>query len=231
MKERPIIYSAPMIRAIRADLKTQTRRIIKRQPSAEAKDAGVIHSGGPTDGLWAWLDDPDLMWAGFTKDEAFRCPYGVPGDALWCKETWQYAPLSHCYCPQPSEASPCDDWSEGTGCRSMRADFVYRADEGARAPRWRPSIFMPRHISRLTLLVTDIRVQRLQAITDEDAVAEGVRRVGYRWEVPGICTTPVSAVDAFRCLWEYINGPGSWEANPWVFAITFERVNEQRAAA
>lgn len=224
MSERPIIFSAPMVRAIRGGLKTQTRRIIKPQPSSEARDAGVIHSGNPeSNGVWAWLDDPDLMWAGFTKDESFRCPYGVPGDRLWARETFANIAL-----------------------KGYPPTYFYRADSDKLPPkedraadnRWHPSIHMPRRASRITLTVTDVRVQRLQQISEADALAEGVRQVGARWEVDGIVTTPKSARDAFSALWDYIHGavpwkesPGSWAANPWVFAVSFERVHDQGAAA
>lgn len=228
MSERPIIFSAPMIREILAGLKTQTRRIIKPQPSAEAKEAGVIHSGNPdSNGIWAWLDHPDLMEAGFTKDKEFRCPYGVPGDRLWVRETWQQHPDAGC--DFVSVKVPPD-----AICYAADMTEAQRKECGP----WIPSIHMPRAASRIQLIVIDVRVQRLQSISQQDAIAEGIHRVGQRWEAEGICTTPESAADAFRGLWNYIHGsvpwapnPSSWEANPWVWAVSFERAQDQRKVA
>jgi hypothetical protein len=135
------------------------------------------------------------------------CPYGAPGDLLWVRETW--APLP--------------------GSVVLNVAF-YRADTKA-APddvRWRPSIHMPRWASRITLRITDVRVERLQDISEEDAEAEGLTKEiapnGHvTWHVPDLlgAQTPCRA---FRLLWEDINGAGAWDANPWVWVIEFERV-------
>lgn len=244
-KERPILFSGPMVRALLAGRKTQTRRIVKPQPPASAVDAGHIRSGDPaSNGVWLWLDSRDLMDAS-AIGEGFRCPYGVAGDRLWGRETW-------CESDTPS-------------------GFAYAADyaHDTRGYGWRPSIHMPRAAARLTLAITDVRVERLQDISEADAIAEGLYRSTptdadldwFRshheeqyleppsqaqvedfakgvWMVPGVpqgwgLTVAERARDTwaptpqfgYRLLWNHINGPDSWDANPWVWALTFEVVS------
>lgn len=204
-RARPILMSAPMVRALFDGRKTQTRRIVNRL-SGVGRVTEFQSSATP--GFDFTFRDRRLRWNDMTTaDVLSRCPYGQPGDLLWVRETWQHAPQKYCRCPQPSEPSPCDAWSAGTGCVSNRGDVVYAAD-GSSAPHWRPSIFMPRWASRLTLRLTAVRVEQLQDISDEDAIAEGLM-------------TP-SPVVAYRDLWESIHGPGSWDANPWVWRIAFD---------
>lgn len=179
MKERPILFSGPMVRAILDGRKTQTRRIVKPQPTNDyvtfmplsSELVGVTKHGGPIDNR-GWL----------------HCPYGKTGDRLWVRETW------------------CPDVEPYT--------FRYKADGGEPLERWRPSIHMPRWASRITLEVVSVRVERLQDISEEDALAEGITLV----------ERGTSPVDQFNKLWESINGPGSWEANPWVWVVSFKRI-------
>ena len=198
MKERPILFSAPMVRAILSGRKTQTRREVKRC------------------GLWESTGGQGM------RPIPIACPHGRPGDRLWVRETWQYAPVKYCDCPQGSEAQPCDDWIEGIGCRSNRTEVIYREDE-ATAAKWRSPIHMPRWASRITLEITDIRVERLQEISYADAMAEGVEF--------GNITDPLTgeidrdATEAFEVLWESIHGSGSWDMNPYVWVIEFRRVS------
>lgn len=180
MKERPILFSAPMVRALLDGRKTQTRRVVKPQPTATREEAIRTYGKGGT----------FILEAGFF---GVRCPYGQLGDRLWVRETWGAC-----------AGSP-----------------VYRADDNATCPdggRWKPSIHMPRWASRITLEVTGVRVERLQDISEEDAIAEGVpEQRGDPW--------------AFQCLWDSINGARercSWAANPWVWAITFSRRTEDK---
>jgi len=136
--ERPILFSGPMIRAILAGRKTQTRRVAKLTGAGRVKEAGSHRN-------WH-LADPDAVKA---------CPYGTPGDRLWVRETF------------------CD-----TGCQRA----VYRADtavENWKYRIWRPSIYMPRWASRITLEITDVRLERLQDISEADAAAEGVEQVEF----------------------------------------------------
>lgn len=201
MKERPILFSAPMVRALLSGAKTQTRRLVKPQP---------MDSGAPD------------HW----RDTTARCPYGAPGDRLWVRETW--APFDG---DTNRNAAPA-------GVPAMyRADRSFMVEPG----RWRPSIHMPRWASRIDLEVTAVRVERLQAITEEDAKAEGAdsltasqalwkgsasqdgcARAGYP-DAP--CNTgDWTPRDCFRLLWGAINGPGSWDTNPWVWVVEFKRV-------
>ena len=212
MKERPILFSAPMVRAILSGRKTQTRREVKRC------------------GLWESTGGQGM------RPIPIACPHGRPGDRLWVRETWQYAPVKYCDCPQGSEAQPCDDWIEGIGCRSNRTEVIYREDE-ATAAKWRSPIHMPRWASRITLEITDIRVERLQEISDADAMAEGAAftcpQCGndlddeHGAEVHAACDDPDmgSHGEGFRRIWTAINGSGSWDANPWVWVIEFRGVD------
>lgn len=198
MKERPILFSAPMVRAILDGRKTVTRRIVKAR-DLEWMD---VHQG---------LREPD---------NAERCPYGQPGDRLWVRETWQgpllqefeidadpewhYASHLHHYqnpehCEYAADGGPKPEYTD--------ADDVMRQG-------WRPSIHMPRWASRITLEIYNVRVERLQDISEADAAAEGVH------------TDPACpAYDAYQALWEQINGPDSWDANPFVWVVTFRRID------
>lgn len=203
--EHPILFTRPMVRATLAGIKTQTRRPIKRplrHPgwtgySYFASDGGIAIENGP--------DYPDA------DDDVVRCPYGVPGHRLWGRETYA----------------------------RVDGGFVYRADvpslheermvvrlarkHGTKVTPWIPSIHMPRVAARLVLDIVSIRCQQLQDISEADALAEGVTKVGKRWEVEGIVATPDGARDAYKSLWEYIHGPGSWNANPWLWVIEYKR--------
>jgi hypothetical protein len=198
MIARPILFSAPMIRALLAGTKTQTRRALKCQP------IDIIPMPKAPDREWVILEQREPE----PKGKVVRCRFGAPGDVLWCRETWA------------RNANQLSDTYIETST-VYRADGEQRAlDNGLELP-WRPSIHMPRWASRLTLRITDVRVQRLQEISEADAMAEGIQKIGTRWEANGICATPVSACDAYRALWEYINGAGSWAANPWVWCVSF----------
>lgn len=198
MKERPILMSAPMVRAILAGTKTQTRRVVKPQPS--------------------WVADPFVP---FKSDDAdpesiILCPYGQPGDRLWVRENF-----SGPWCMETQDGSaavPPSKW--GLGSR-----IWYWADGEPSYGDWtrpRPSIHMPRWASRITLEVTGVRVERLQDISVADAIAEGVNIHPDHHGKPR--ESIYSAVEAYRDLWEQINGPGSWDANPLVWVVEFERI-------
>ena len=199
MKERPILFSAPMVRAILDGRKTVTRRIVKAR-DLEWMD---VHQG---------LREPD---------NAERCPYGQPGgDRLYVRETWA-AP--HAYDHLPPRLIPQD------------ARIHYAATEDRGGLLWRPSIHMPRWASRITLEVTGVLVERLQDISEKDAQAEGIERTEDFfgcpcWRVYGEpdgadVVAPDDPIGSYRSLWESINGPGSWEANPWVWVVSFRRLD------
>jgi hypothetical protein len=154
---------------------------------------------------------PEIFGAHWDDGEyGCRSPYGAPGDLLWVRETWTQYPIE-------LNPEPCDAW--------------YKATSNGPPPpfKWRPSIHMPRWASRITLRITDIRVERLQDISEDDARAEGAMRhdggtywhSGWRHDYSDV---HADAYSSFARLWNNINGPGAWGANPWVWAISFERV-------
>lgn len=202
MKERPILFSAPMVRAILDGRKTVTRRILKWDGLPDAPPTEKFCTKGEP--AWQETCDPGY-WIGCDTNGTTifaRCPFGVPGDRLWVRETF---------------------YLEGNSADQPR----YRADgEAPKGIDWTPSIFMPRCASRLTLEVVSVRVERLQEISVEDAKAEGVEEHdddGVTYYGP-FGKGHVCAVSAFAILWEEINGPGSWSANPWVWRIEFRRL-------
>ena len=182
MKERPILFSAPMVRAILDGRKTQTRRIVKN--IGIVPGIGEILKG--SDDIKEW---PEL------------CPYGKPGDRLWVRETFCYH----------------DDL----------AMYLYKADD-VTCCKWKPSIHMPRIASRILLEVVNVRVERLNDISEEDAIAEGINLpspyvgIGMDGEVIESETISWMPSDYYKELWESINGPGSWDLNPWVWVVEFK---------
>jgi hypothetical protein len=212
--ERPILFSGPMVRALLEGRKVQTRRIMKVQPPSErhelwwtADTTNAVErrkmKAGPR-GSWLDMSSPRADRDG---SEPFGCPYGVPGDRLWVRENFYLCNWIH-WPDLPHRVNPVD-----------KHDVAFFAATFDRCtPRERPSIHMPRWASRLTLEVTEVRVERLQAISEDDARAEGVigaTRDGGR---------QVSHRDAFAHLWNSINGPSSWAANPFVWAVSFRVV-------
>ena len=216
MTERPILFSGPMVRALLAGQKTQTRRIVKPQPPVEAVSAGVISSGNPeANGLWSWLDSTDIEWASQIGGD-FRCPYGLPGDSLWGRETWQLHERFTDVGRVVYAATAGRSWTEAHQDIPIAKVGDCRAKPFQQG--FRPSIHMPRWASRLTLDVTAVRVERLHDISEVDAEAEGVQEPSL---VP-ILGAFWSSRDGYAKLWEHINGKGSWAANPWVWVVTFE---------
>lgn len=214
MKERPILFSGPMVQAILDGRKTQTRRIVKPQPRKSQIDNGTVFSS----------KDPFMM---LTKE----CPYGKVGDSLWVRENHA---LIECVC----QAAPAALRGGCKECGGVGTIVEYAAD-GKLNGKQRPSIHMPRWASRITLQITDIRVERLQEIDEIDAEAEGLevheftdaygteRRAfsfGDYLSDNGVGTYDYSAVSVFEELWKSINGHDSWDANPWVFVVNFARV-------
>lgn len=205
MKERPILFSAPMVRAILDGRKVQTRRIVK---GADYFAAGwPCKFGKPcaeTRCLYSHVDGKHLT--------VMHSPYGGPEDRLWVRETWQ-GPLVDdidAYRAEPSNYhNPefCQYAADG----GPAPEFVTMDDELVR--RWRPSIHMNRWASRISLEITGVRVERLQDISVGDCCNEGA---------------PLEQTHAVQTwyeeLWESINGRGSWDANPWVWVIEFKRV-------
>lgn len=238
MKDHPMLFSAPMILALLAGNKTQTRRIVKPQPTTKP--------------FWGCVGGKGF---GFFDDlTPIRCQYGQPGDRLWVRETWQYADWTEDGYPFIGyhadgerllvETNIPEEWSERlTGIwADLSAEENYRIENRAADRRWRPSIHMPRWASRINLEIVSVRVERLQDISEAAAIAEGLKGItkdgklikygipdadgypgtddiGWPWE--NWCASPI---DAYCSLWESINGAGSWDANPWVWVIEFKVV-------
>lgn len=220
MKERPILFSAPMVRAILADIKTQTRRTIKGDLDDEERlHVGMYH---PTviDRQGDEQPGPEVFGAWTTNGEwAMKCPYGQPGDRLWVRETFQQF-------SEDGEILYKADKAGFDAMNELKRDEFYEA-------RWRPSIHMPRWASRITLEVTGVKVERLQDISEADAAAEGIiRQSTTGWfSVPGLNGAGTTARAGYALLWNSIHGPGSWEANPWVWCVSFLRVSPNTQTA
>lgn len=200
MTERPILMSAPMVRALLDGRKTQTRCVVKPRHDwhvDEVPDERGVFRPWPIFEAYVYAE-PETV--------EVPCPYGEPGDRLWVRETWA-----------PNEMT-------------VGESTLYAAD--GRPPygnlsvsRWRPSIHMPRGLSRITLEVTAVRVERLQAISEEDAKAEGVDLKPEAWpDSPQAMPISLKPRFAFELLWKSINGDASWAANPWVWVVEFKRV-------
>lgn len=215
MTERPILFSAPMVRALLDGTKTQTRRIVKPQPPYQpALATHLARRGYPV-----WHCE---QWQKF-------CPYGQPGDRLWVRETW--VPIAKDYKPADlAQASALLYRADGLKVpnqkdREIRAFFADRCRIPLDAVKWRPSIFMPRIASRLDLEIVAVRVERLQDISAADAISEGIEPMRSGWKnytKDGVATSIPE--ESYQALWEVINGPDSWHLNPWVWVIAFKRI-------
>lgn len=185
MKQRPILFSTPMVQAILEGRKTQTRRIVK---------PGIII-----------LKDRDKQEVFAMKRNKkgiacpYECPYGQPGDYLWVRETWQHTKILNLH--------PTDE----------NYGYIYKADgqpwEDYEGWVWKPSIFMPKAAARIWLKIVDVRIERLQDISESDAECEGVEE-------------GVKSIPSFNSLWESIHGEESWNQNPHVWVIEFNPVNK-----
>lgn len=197
MKERPILFSGPMVRALLAGGKTQTRRVVSPQPTVEKSP----------DGLWSAAWNRKYTFSAKTSGEclAYWCPYGQPGDRLWVREAWARTTVFS------------QDWI-------VYREGDNRTDYGG---PWKPSIHMPRAASRITLEITCVRLERLHEISDADALAEGITAQSngrYPCQFDDGKVECLSPVTAYASLWSSINGADSWAANPWVWVVEFKVV-------
>lgn len=215
-RERPILFSGPMVRAILAGAKSQTRRLLKPQPrNPEVFGVSPIWGYGVPRphvdrqqrfGIHAAFDE-----GGKRVDRWLPCPYGAPGDRLWVRETWTAERIQRGKVCVAYRAS----------CDNDEFDFV-RTDgtiERAKVVRWKPSIFMPREVSRITLKVTGVRVERLQDITESDAQAEGAAFARCDCGVEH-----VSLRQVFEHRWNELHGAGAFALNPFVWVVSFRWV-------
>lgn len=217
---KPILFSTPMVQAILQGRKTMTRRIIKDSYNGCWTNGGphpcpnepivmipgeVIES--PIEGEEPIVIEGNKVQAHFfcsTMDKVAKCSFGKPDDVLWVRETFSW------------------DWKN----YPERTDkyYYYKATTDdyylASGEKWKPSIFMPKEACRIWLKIKTVRVERLHDISEEDAIAEGVETLGL---YPGY---NVSSMGKFNGLWVNINGTESWDANPWVWVIEFERTSK-----
>ena len=239
MATRPILFSGPMVRAILDGRKSMTRRVVKPQPGA----GNHIDCSGSR-GWHLWWDVVDSpRWDVRQEYAPLRCPYGQPGDMLYVRETWgtkRMVSLTQRRAPwdevvyragrqvRASKDAPPGNFDTQTWPLSWSED---KPDD-----RWRPSIHMPKWAARIWLRVTDVRVERLQEITEMDAKAEGFEDtevVGHSTAgrpfgdgfTMGPLTEWTSASGNFARLWEALNAKRGygWDANPWVWVVSFER--------
>lgn len=217
MKERPILFSPEMARAIREGRKTETRRVVnvgRLKPSVWTHDG--IGSWGPRDAFrWVARALRYNVWSW-----PIRCPYGDPGDRLWVREQWA---VHFRY----------DGRSVSSLQLSCKGEVAYRADgmQGGWIGKWRPSIHMPRWACRTVLEVVERFPQQLQEIDEESAKSEGVEFRGGYWlggihRIKGTLQCWPTARDAFARIWDRINAKRGypWESNPWVWVVRFKVV-------
>ncbi|HHO3530073.1 TPA: morphogenetic protein [Klebsiella pneumoniae] len=229
MKERGMIFNSEMVRAILSNRKTQTRRIMKVQP--ESNQLGLLLITDSTRhsdiGKYHWAESNAT--GNHVRSKLFSCPFGAVGDQIWVRETFQ-GPLF--------DYELMDEYLEDSS-KFEKPEFCQYAADGGHRPEyqdaddnlrhgWRPSIHMPRWASRILLEITDVRVERLNAISEEDAREEGIIDGGCLYcgepEPCGCANPEPDATDAFAYLWQSIYGQESWNANPWVWVISFKRV-------
>lgn len=245
MRERGILFSGPMVQALLSGAKTQTRRILRDQPMLFVGGEGVVDEAGIP------VPRQPAVITLYGDVKVLTCPYGAPGDRLWVRETWRSdAPQRVAYRADGWCGARFDNpddgprwlpwqhgWLQGYTAPDVRGSYY---GETAYGDRWRPSLHMPRWASRITLEVTEVRVQRLQDISEEDAQAEGVcgfdsgccrpcNGAGRNHTWPSGCPTCHGTghahVAAYEALWDSINGDRApWSANPWVWAVSFRRV-------
>lgn len=209
MNEHPILFNAPMVRAILDDKKTMTRRVQGLEEINLAPDAMQF---------MGWVNNHALFGENGVCDRMVRCPYGVIGDQFYVRETWATSQILSGLPPaRLVPGAPIEYRVES------HMGGLILCDRG----KWRPSIHMPRWASRISLEITGGKVERLQDIIEEDAVAEGVKYYGHKWIPKGETTERIyTARDAFFALWDSIyasRGCGVKE-NPWVFVNSFRRL-------
>lgn len=245
MKERPILFSGLMVRAILAGQKCATRRIIKPQPpSYGISPFRIAHSDDVESvGKWLWLDRREPTK---TVGDPIACPYGQPGDRLWVREACY---VHHAHGQHRADGERWGPWSGLPSTLSPDGTQIAYYKEGfdrSQPGRWRPSIHMPRWASRITLEIESVEVQRLQDMTEADAIEEGATTLAedsdfmeqryqlyldrwHKWRLDGqVGREPVgpTKLEMFQDLWLEINGDDAWRDNPAVWVVKFRRVDQ-----
>lgn len=198
MKQRPILFSTPMVQAILEGRKTQIRRVTKMQPG---EGEGYEDLGN---GEFAYISNGGMS-------VPYTCPYGQVGDILWIRESFSKVEF-----------------------KDKPILYLFKANPDHQSMKWKPSIHMPKVAARIWLRITNVRVERLQDISEEDAKAEGIDElfdssVEERWKNYGLepYNKPLNnPASSFMTLWWRINGMDNWDANPWVWVIEFERIEK-----
>lgn len=227
MKERPILFSAPMVRSILDGSKTQTRRIVKSQPPEDEPICAGLYHPSLTDRHGEQQPGAEVYGA-YTQDGewALPCQHGAPGDHLYVRET--FMDLTGTGVEHRDSSGQRQRYAFAADSPPGSYGDVARKDYGL---KWKPSIHMPRAASRILLEIVSVRVERLNAISENDCWAEGIdacdgllddmaiidcaKRMGRQWE---------DAAPTFAALWESINGAGSWATNPFIWVLEFKRV-------
>jgi hypothetical protein len=214
MKQRPILFSTEMVNALLSGRKTQTRRVVKFKDHLPGIELNFLPSAYP-----------HFQFQSGNRHWQTECPYGKKGDVLWVRESCLWVMRDHAH-----------DLLEGSRDRNK---WVYKASQGEDwikyakekyGYKWKPSIHMPKEASRIWLRITNVRVERLHYISNEDAAREGIERMHrlHWWRnylnkpLPGTS----SPIESFKSLWQSINGIGSWKQNPWVWVVEFERIEK-----
>jgi hypothetical protein len=230
VKERPVLFSAPMVRAILEGRKTQTRRIAKWKPREPGYNLGFS-------GVQVGFYCSDLLSSGYVlrsrgaggcwndRTHPLHCPYGKPGDRLWVRETHARFSVGE---GMDTPVPECVAYRATCG-KNSAFDYANSRGEVTRlkVTKWTPAIHMPRWAARIELEVSGVRVERLHDITEEDAKAEGLRFDGNHWIGAGPHKWPTARA-AFESLWCDINGLDSWRSNPWVWVVEIKRVEVAR---
>ena len=255
IKERPILFTAPMVQAILEGRKTQTRRILKGIDLQYVQADKSYESGEVYSTYQAFYDNGKYSVTRHSlKDwvSILKCPYGNVGDELWVREN-VYADHDQ------SEVITCAKYFDGVsvlydGTHDDPDADEYEKYEGSLAHWWYsretcPSIHMPRWASRIQLRITDIRIEQLKSVSEQDAISEGLKSISkdgelFKWGLPDYDGFPgndnhgwpwncweISPISAFMKVWEMVHGEGSWNKNPWVWVVEFELINRKHGVS
>ena len=220
-RERPILFSTPLIPRLLDGSKTQTRRLLKPQPiRGKVVNREGWHWDPTRYNHHIWHDEEDQNTGDWAKWFLGMCPYGRVGDVLWVREAW-------CGEVHPATSKLIYNDDGNTYRVLYRADGheVYKDDgdgfvefnkDGTAASPWRPSIHMPRWASRIDLEITEVRVERVNQISHRDALAEGV---DYDVSKEGGAPVP-----SFARQWDQLHGPGAFERGDWCWVLSFRRI-------